>query len=440
MPGSAENNRGDINGYSWLRDQSTGVGRSHELCGSGSKKVYIRSNSDSYDEGTESATISFAVDRVLDDDQWDRVSSVSVTPGTLTITNDGPMPAEYLMRSGHLTASHVVDAVSERARVVGDEKANDLNDALALVMGNLPDEGGEDEFKDAILGGAASTLVGPGGVTTWARTSRGSFSASPGDNFNVSGDQVHATVGLDGTFKSYAVGAAVTFVDGDGSYTSVHDSGRVENTLWAWTPYAIWSPNDRLSIWGTIGYGVGSVTLDPTHTVSMDADTEWVLAAVGLRRRVTEGLDLVSDAFWQEIDSEDTDELDGSSSDTSRVRVGLEGRFGVYDITVTPSAHIVHEGGDIGDDTVVDAGLGLSGTWDKLTATAQGTTSFGSASSWETLSIGVSYRTRFGSPRVGFQDGYMILGHSLSLFDNLMFDVEGQPNAESIHGRVTYRW
>ena len=437
--GFGPNNRGDINGYSWLRDQSTGVGRSHALCGSGSKQVYIRSNSDSYDEGTESATISFAVDRVLNDHQWDRVSSVSVTPGTLTITNDGPMPAEYLSRTGHSMASHLVQAVSDRAREAGDVSLPGVSAAsLDSILGSLPEEGGEEELKAALLDGAAIG-AGAGNVTTWARTSRTTF-ASRMDDFNVDGEQVHATVGLDGTFGKYTVGGAITYADGSGSYTGMADAGEAGSTLWAWSPYAIWNPSRVLSLWGTIGYGVGDVAVTPADNPAMEAGTDWRMGATGLRWRLFHDFDLVADTFWQRIASADTDQLAPSSSETRRTRAGFEGQFGLLGLMFSPAAHVVHEAGDIGDDTAVELGMGMTGAWGPLAMTADGSMAFGSRSEWDTIALGLSYATRFGSPSVRLSHEDMALGWQWSPFDGLMFDVEGNPGAEAVHGRATVRW
>ena len=436
--GFGRNNRGDINGYSWLRDQSTGVGRSHELCGSGSKQVYIRSNSDSYDEGTESATISFAIDRVLNDDQWDRVSSVSVTPGTLTITNDGPMPAEYLSRSGHAMTSHIVQAVSDRAREAGDVSHPGVSASLDSILGSLPEEGGEEELKAALLDGA-TVGAGAGNVTTWARTSRTTFASSL-DDFTVDGEQVHATVGLDGTFGSYTVGGAITYADGSGSYTGMADAGEAGSALWAWTPYAIWNPSRVLSLWGTIGYGAGDVAITPDAAPAMNAGTDWRMGATGLRWRLFRDFDLVADTFWQQINSEDTDQLAPSSSETRRTRAGFEGQFGLLGLMLSPAVRAVHEAGDIGDDTAVEFGMGMTGTWGELSLTADGSKAFGSASEWDTLSLGMSYATHFGSPSVRLSQEDMALGWQWSPFDGLMFDVEGNPGAEAVHGRATVWW
>ena len=100
----------------------------HKLCATGSKRVYISTYTDSHDEGEETAELTFVVSEVVESGKRSktvRPSDVAVTPGTLVITNDGPLPGGYLAELGHTVAEHLTRTIAERAaarREAGHER------------------------------------------------------------------------------------------------------------------------------------------------------------------------------------------------------------------------------------------------------------------------------------------------------------------------------
>ena len=151
--------------------------------------------------------------------------------------------------------------------------------------------------------------------------------------------------------------------------------GEVEASLTATIPYAALAVTDRLRLWGAAGQGAGDVTVKTGSGESLSADTAWSMAAAGLRGDLlapSSGgtgplLSLTSDAMWVRTSSEKTHGLAASESDVSRLRVGLEGSWGVAlenGGAVTPKLELGarHDGGDAETGFGVELGGGLEWT------------------------------------------------------------------------------
>ena len=151
--------------------------------------------------------------------------------------------------------------------------------------------------------------------------------------------------------------------------------GEVAASLTATVPYAALAVTDRLRLWGAAGQGAGDVTVKTGSGESLSADTAWSMAAAGLRGDLlapSSGgtgplLSLTSDAMWVRTSSEKTHGLAASESDVSRLRVGLEGSWGVVlenGGAVTPKLELGarHDGGDAETGFGVELGGGLEWT------------------------------------------------------------------------------
>ena len=243
--------------------------------------------------------------------------------------------------------------------------------------------------------GAGGTLAfwggtpGAGGLVSgsqFAGNQRGDGTA-----VHLSGETSAALLGTDYAQGPWLVGFALSQSRAEGSYASEGGSGcsglpeaacavaaragdgEVEASLTATIPYAALAVSERLKLWGAAGHGSGDVTVKTALGGSLSADTAWSMAAAGLRGDLlapsAEGtgpsLALVSDALWVRTSSEKTRDLAASESDVSRLRLGLEGSWG---LALAGGGNIVpklelgarHDGGDAETGFGVELGGGLA--------------------------------------------------------------------------------
>ena len=144
------------------------------------------------------------------------------------------------------------------------------------------------------------------------------------------------TVGVDGEWDRWLAGVAVSHSRGEGSYTmpGLEDRGRgeLDNTLTSLHPYLRYAVNDRLDVWGVLGYGWGELTLEQETATNYDTDTTLVMGAVGgrgllLAAAETGGFQLATrtDAMFTRTTSEAVVGLASADAEAHRLRVVLEG-------------------------------------------------------------------------------------------------------------------
>ncbi|MCY4350721.1 MAG: hypothetical protein OXC25_12825, partial [Thiotrichales bacterium] len=192
-----------------------------------------------------------------------------------------------------------------------------------------------------------------GAWSLWGRASENRFGgAARGEGTDVSLDGRVATglLGADYGRDGWLLGAALARSSADGGYAALGEGvrhgagseaagqedageGRVASSLTAVVPYASMKATESLRVWGAAGLGAGEVSLR-TRGGRLGAGTEWTMAAAGLRsERLSPagagGLSLavVSDALWTRLSSDGADGLRGTESDTTRLRLGLEGAW-----------------------------------------------------------------------------------------------------------------
>ena len=96
----------------------------------------------------------------------------------------------------------------------------------------------------------------------WGRGALMQFSGQDND-VNVRGDVLTGLLGVDYARARWLAGAALAYHDGDGSYRSTRDggTGALDSVLITVNPYLRYALTPRLSVWGTLGYGAGALTL-----------------------------------------------------------------------------------------------------------------------------------------------------------------------------------
>ncbi len=230
-------------------------------------------------------------------------------------------------------------------------------------------------MRQALLG-SNFTLTGVpddagGSAAFWGRAAEGRFEGRE-DTLSLEGTVTTALLGADYARGDWLLGLALTQSASEGSYAGGARAGDLDASLSAALPYASLHATPRLKLWGAAGLGAGEVTLK-TQEARYRADTEWTMAAAGLRSTLLtpppEGagpaLVLTADALWTRTASERARALAASASDVTRLRLGLEGRYRFAladDSQLTPrlEAGVRHDGGDAETGLGVELGGGLA--------------------------------------------------------------------------------
>ena len=259
--------------------------------------------------------------------------------------------------------------------------------------------------RDALLGSSFS-LTGQrdgsgGSMAFWGRASQARFDGREG-TFSLDGTATTAMLGADYARGRWLIGLALAQSEGEGDYRDTKATprppsqfcdevagetpalcdgavrtgdGKVEASLTAAIPYAALQVSERLKLWGAAGYGSGRVTLKTALGGNYSADTDWSMAAAGMRGDLLEApgqgsgpaLAVTSDALWARTSSEKTRDLAASDSDVTRLRLGLEGsyRFALEDgASLVPKLEVGarHDGGDAETGFGIELGGGVKWT------------------------------------------------------------------------------
>ena len=318
-----------------------------------------------------------------------------------TIANSDPIPDAWLARFGRTVADHVVDAIGTRlagspggpshvtlggqrialdggpsgsateARAdAGDDEAADMLTAFAGRIGGSGGgsarTGGQDGAaaeqemtdRELLLGSSfVLNLSGDGkevafGGTRWTAWGRAASSRFDGEEEGLAldGDVTTFTLGADAAWERWLAGVAVSLSEGAGSFRDHADgdhesrgSGELESTLTSVHPYARLEVSERLSLWGVLGVGTGTLgmRLDGEDGERWTTDTAQEMAAAGMRSVLVEApadggleLGLRGDAVMQRMRSDaatgsNGGNLGAADVQTSRLRLALEGRHAV---------------------------------------------------------------------------------------------------------------
>ena len=268
----------------------------------------------------------------------------------------------------------------------------------ALPGGDLL-SGSEFELNRAERGGVLSV---------WSRGARSSFGGRQGA-LSLNGDVRTTMLGADYSRGRLVAGLSLARSRGLGGYDGRH-AGQVESSATGLYPWLGYRVNDRVTVWGVTGYGVGAMRLAPDGAAALESGLSMAMAAAATRgellgSRSSGGFALAfkADALWVGTSVEGVDgpagRLSASDAAVTRIRTALEGSRGFAlggRMSLTPSVEVGlrQDGGDAETGTGVDVGGGLSFT-DALTG----------------LSLDVRVRTLVAHQAAGFTER----GMSLSL-------------------------
>ena len=154
-------------------------------------------------------------------------------------------------------------------------------------------------------------------------------------------------LGADWTQGHTTLGMVLTHSKGEGSYrlqaqttdeaerSPTKGSGKVRSTLSGAFPYARHALDERLSVWGSAGYGSGTLTLTPEQATPIETDMDLMMGAVGVRgialEATSEGrpqIAVTGDAMAVRTRSEAAKGAGGNlaetEADVTRLRVGVQ--------------------------------------------------------------------------------------------------------------------
>ncbi len=217
------------------------------------------------------------------------------------------------------------------------------------------------------LGAAATGSAGPR-LTAWGRVAGTTFDGREGD-LSLNGDVLTGTVGVDGEWDRLLAGLAVAHSRGDGSFTKpgTADRGRgdLETTLTSIHPYLRYAVNDRLDMWGVLGYGTGHMEMEVDTGETRETDMALVMGAFGGRGILlpageTGGFELATrtDAMLTRTSSDAVAGMASADAEAHRLRLVLEGSRGFAwpegrRLTPTMEVGLRHDWGD------AETGFGL---------------------------------------------------------------------------------
>ena len=209
-------------------------------------------------------------------------------------------------------------------------------------------------------------------LSTWGEAATSRFSGAE-DALNVDGEIATAIMGFDAEWGRWLAGVAVSHSHGAGGYSRTgSEGGTVASALTGVNPYVHYRLNERTSFWATLGYGSGSLTLQPANAdAPLETGLSNAMAAVGGRGVLSMfdsgpgrfELALRSDALLTHTASDATIGLVAGTGATSRVRVLLEGKgtLPAFGGTLEPrlEAGLRHDAGDAERGAGFEIGGGL---------------------------------------------------------------------------------
>ena len=352
------------------------------------KTVSVAVLDDAHDEGEETLTLT------LSNASGARIAD-NVATGT--IANEDPLQQAWLARFGRTAAQRVLDGVQARLRAphesgiratVAGHDLSGAGEVAAQDRFKAQSEWGRSEATEGQFGsqsltmrdlmrGSAFTLSSEtvGGLgTLWGRGAYSGFGGSA-NGLSLDGGMMTGMFGADYAIGRWVLGLPLSHSRGDGNWHSAdRGAGRMASSLTGLYPYVGYELAERLSLWGTAGYGQGDLALmmqgGESHHTAMDL----TMAAVGARgdlvsARQAGGLSLAfeSDALLVRTTSAAVSDPSGllaaAVADVSRLRLGLEGSLelglaGGRLLTPMVELGLRHDGGDAETGFGVELGGG----------------------------------------------------------------------------------
>ena len=354
------------------------------LVGETEKTVSVAVLDDSHDEGNETLTLALS-----------NPSGAYLADGvaTGTITNTDLIPQEWLGRFGRTVADQVLDAMESRMTesrvagaaltIAGQRVGGGAAPGVGVLETRAADAGLEPHTLTGrdLLTGSSFALTGgtaeDGFGAVWGRGAVTRFDGRDGE-LSLDGEVTSALVGADITRGRGAAGLVLSHSLGEGDYRSPDGPGEVESTLTGLYPWGRYAVSERLSVWGGVGFGSGTLALAPESQTRIETDLHLAMGAVGGRgvlvKAPAEGgleLGVTSDVLLvrtsSDAVSEDRMSLAASEADVARLRLGLEGTWRELEVggaafVPTLEFGMRHDGGDAERGFGADIGTKLAWT------------------------------------------------------------------------------
>ena len=203
-------------------------------------------------------------------------------------------------------------------------------------------------------------------LTAWGRVAGTQFNGRDGD-LSLNGKVLTGTVGVDGARDRWLAGVAVSHSLGGGSFrmTGDGDDDLDSSTLTSIHPYLRYALNERVDVWGVLGYGWGDMTLEPGTGGALETDTKLMMGSFGGRgllvlARENAGFEVAArtDAMLTRMRSGAVAGLTSTDAEVHRLRLILESSQAIMGLdgdSVTPSLAL----GLLRDWGDAEIGLGL---------------------------------------------------------------------------------
>ena len=293
-----------------------------------------------------------------------RGADVNVTVAGRPV-GEGPLGAPERLGRGHpgtLSGLLVDDDPAALRRPFGEGVSQVLTDRQ-LLMGS--------DFHLAAEG------AGGGRWTFWGRGAYSHFDGGR-DVIGLNGNVSTGMIGADYGGRGWLGGLMLSHSRGSGTYSLADRDGDIESSLTGLYPYLNVALGERVSVWGVLGRGEGTLSLSPSGSSATEVDMQMTMAALGLRGELVpagpSGLSLAlkTDALFVRSGTDAALDLAALEAEVSRWRLGLEGSrsMRLYQgglLTPMFELGMRHDAGDAETGTGVEVGGGLRYTGSVLT-------------------------------------------------------------------------
>ena len=167
----------------------------------------------------------------------------------------------------------------------------------------------------------------------WGQGSFSRFSGSE-SGADMDGDVMSGTVGVDNSFSGWLHGIAVSRSESEGAYRIAgEDSLSLSASLTGIYPYMRYNLTDRLRVWGTGGYGRGSLRLQGDSLASSSSDLSMALGSIGVSGDIVSagsqgfGLSWQTDAMLLRSSLASSRSLSSVEAIVHRLRLSLESSY-----------------------------------------------------------------------------------------------------------------
>ena len=264
--------------------------------------------------------------------------------------------------------------------LVNESRQSDTRRFLAQSSFNLSLSGSSPAYLERGQEPVETIAAVPESPGRWSLWGRGALTHFGGvdEGVNLDGDVLTGLLGLDYARARWLAGVALAYHDGNGTYTSTRNGGAgdLDSTLVTVNPYLRYALTERLSVWGTLGYGTGTLQLrqelkgqgqigtelNSVPGESIETDMSMTMGALGLRGVIYASANtemaLKSDALWVRTSSEETHGMQDASAEITRIRLLLSGRHQrvlANDAMLSPSFEL----GIRYDDGDAETGFGM---------------------------------------------------------------------------------